>query len=161
MIVGVNADGLHEVFTTPFPEGEINGPEVHANMADALLANRSIAPSPTWVTVGTDPRRRRHRRHCRMVPQRVAHRRGGTWLPRRFWSGSRWSGSRAGSRSPSPFPRWRSSLPSSANSRGDTSSRAARSARSRSSSPATSRRTSSISSWRIRRSPPSAARAVT
>ena len=51
VIVGVNADGLHEVFTTPFPEGEINGPEVHANMADALLANRSIAPSPTWVTV--------------------------------------------------------------------------------------------------------------
>ncbi len=51
VIVGVNADGLHEVFTTPFPEGEINGPEVHANMADALLANRSIARSPAWVTV--------------------------------------------------------------------------------------------------------------
>ena len=51
MIVGVNADGLHEVFTTPFPVGEINGPEVHANMADALLANRSIVRSPAWVTV--------------------------------------------------------------------------------------------------------------
>ena len=51
VIVGVNADGLHEVFTTPFPEGEINGPEVHANMADALLANRSIVRSPAWVTV--------------------------------------------------------------------------------------------------------------
>ena len=51
VIVGVNADGLHEVFTTPFPEGEINGPEVHANMADALLANRTIVKSPVWVTV--------------------------------------------------------------------------------------------------------------
>lgn len=51
VIVGVNADGLHEVFTTPFPEGEINGPEVHANMADALLANRSIARTHPWATV--------------------------------------------------------------------------------------------------------------
>ncbi len=51
VIVGVNADGLHEVFTTPFPEGEINGPEVHANVADALIANRSIARSPAWVAV--------------------------------------------------------------------------------------------------------------
>ncbi len=51
VIVGVNADGLHEVFTTPFPEGEINGPEVHANVADALLANRSTARSPGWVLV--------------------------------------------------------------------------------------------------------------
>ncbi len=51
VIVGVNADGLHEAFTTPFPEGEINGPEVHANMADAMLANRSIVRSPAWVTV--------------------------------------------------------------------------------------------------------------
>jgi adenylate cyclase len=51
VIVGVNADGLHEVFTTPFPEGEINGPEVHANVAEALLVHRSIARSPAWVTV--------------------------------------------------------------------------------------------------------------
>ena len=51
VIVGVNADGLHEVFTTPFPEGEINGPEVHANMTDALLASRSIVRSPASVTV--------------------------------------------------------------------------------------------------------------
>ena len=51
VIVGVNADGLHEVFTTPFPEGEINGPEVHANVADALIVNRSIARSPAWVAV--------------------------------------------------------------------------------------------------------------
>ena len=51
VIVGVNADGLHEVFTTPFPVGEINGPEVHANMTDAMLANRSIVRSPAWLTV--------------------------------------------------------------------------------------------------------------
>jgi adenylate cyclase len=51
VIVGVNADGLHEVFTTPFPEGEINGPEVHANIADALLAGRAIVRTPAWVTV--------------------------------------------------------------------------------------------------------------
>ena len=51
VIVGVNADGLHEVFTTPFPAGEINGPEVHANMTDALLANRAIVRSPAWITV--------------------------------------------------------------------------------------------------------------
>ena len=50
VIVGVNADGLHEVFTTPFSEGEINGPEVHANMVDAMLSNRSIVRSPPWVT---------------------------------------------------------------------------------------------------------------
>ncbi len=50
VFVGINAEGLHEVFTTPFSEGEINGPEVHANMTDALLSNRSIARSAPWVT---------------------------------------------------------------------------------------------------------------
>ena len=38
-------------FSTPFRSGEINGPEVHANVIDALLANRSIERSPAWVTV--------------------------------------------------------------------------------------------------------------
>ncbi len=42
VIVGATAEGLNEAFTTPFPSGEINGPEVHANMVDAMLANRSI-----------------------------------------------------------------------------------------------------------------------
>jgi len=51
VIVGANAEGLHEIFTTPFPEGEINGPEVHANLIDAMLANRSIVRAPMWVTV--------------------------------------------------------------------------------------------------------------
>jgi adenylate cyclase len=51
VIVGGNAEGLHETFTTPFPEGEINGPEVHANVLDGLLASRSIVRSPEWMTV--------------------------------------------------------------------------------------------------------------
>jgi adenylate cyclase len=50
VIVGGNAEGLHETFTTPFPEGEINGPEVHANVLDGLLASRSIVRSPGWMT---------------------------------------------------------------------------------------------------------------
>ena len=51
VVVGVNAEGLHEVFTTPFPVGEINGPEVHANLIDAMLADRSIERAPAWVGV--------------------------------------------------------------------------------------------------------------
>ena len=51
VFVGINAEGLHEVFTTPFSEGEINGPEVHANMADALLSHRSIVRAAPWVIV--------------------------------------------------------------------------------------------------------------
>ena len=51
VVVGANAEGLYEVFSTPFRSGEINGPEVHANMIDAMLANRSIQRTPAWVTV--------------------------------------------------------------------------------------------------------------
>ena len=51
VIVGVTAEGLYELFTTPFSEGEINGPEVHANVVDAVLADRSIVRSPSWLTV--------------------------------------------------------------------------------------------------------------
>ena len=51
VVVGVNAEGLHEVFKTPFPSGEINGPEVHADVIDALLANRSITRASGWVTM--------------------------------------------------------------------------------------------------------------
>jgi len=42
VIVGVTAEGLNENFTTPFPSGEINGPEVHANLVDAMLGDRAI-----------------------------------------------------------------------------------------------------------------------
>ena len=50
VIVGGSGEGLTEAFTTPFPEGEINGPEVHANVIDALLSQRSMVPSASWVT---------------------------------------------------------------------------------------------------------------
>lgn len=53
VVVGGSAEGLTEAFTTPFPEGEINGPEVHANMIDALLSDRAIVRAPGWVTVAT------------------------------------------------------------------------------------------------------------
>ncbi|HWI18635.1 MAG TPA: adenylate/guanylate cyclase domain-containing protein [Vicinamibacterales bacterium] len=51
VIVGATAEGLHEAFATPFPRGEINGPEVHANMIDALSGARTIVPAPAWVGV--------------------------------------------------------------------------------------------------------------
>jgi adenylate cyclase len=51
VVVGVSAEGLHEVFKTPFPTGEINGPEVHADVIDAMLANRSVARSPAWMAI--------------------------------------------------------------------------------------------------------------
>jgi adenylate cyclase len=51
VIVGGTAEGLNENFTTPFPQGEINGPEVHANLVDAFIANRSIARAPGWVAI--------------------------------------------------------------------------------------------------------------
>jgi adenylate cyclase len=51
VVVGGNGQGLKEVFTTPFPAGEINGPEVHANVIDGLLAGRAIAPAAPWVGI--------------------------------------------------------------------------------------------------------------
>jgi len=48
VVVGVTAQGLHEVFTTPFGEGAIAGPEVHANIIDAWQSHRTIAPGPGW-----------------------------------------------------------------------------------------------------------------
>ncbi len=51
VVVGGTGEGLREAFTTPFSHGAIMGPEVHANLIDSLLTNRSIQPSPTWVTV--------------------------------------------------------------------------------------------------------------
>jgi adenylate cyclase len=51
VVVGVSAEGLHEVFSTPFRSGEINGPEVHANMIDAMLTSRSIERSPVWIAI--------------------------------------------------------------------------------------------------------------
>jgi adenylate cyclase len=52
VIVGGTAAGLKDAFTTPFPQGAIDGPEVHANMIDAFLAPRTIEPAPASVTLG-------------------------------------------------------------------------------------------------------------
>jgi adenylate cyclase len=51
VVVGVTAEGLHEAFTTPFPSGALDGPEVHANAIDALLADRAVARAPAMVGV--------------------------------------------------------------------------------------------------------------
>jgi adenylate cyclase len=52
VIVGAGAAGLKDAFTTPFPRGAIDGPEVHANMIDAFLASRSIERAPPATTLG-------------------------------------------------------------------------------------------------------------
>ena len=51
VVVGGSGEGLKESFTTPFPEGAIDGPEVHANVIDGLLSGRSVAPAEPWVGV--------------------------------------------------------------------------------------------------------------
>lgn len=51
VIVGGTAEGLKDFFTTPFPQGDITGPEVHANVVDSFLAGRSIVAAPAWVTL--------------------------------------------------------------------------------------------------------------
>jgi adenylate cyclase len=48
VVVGGSGEGLKEVFTTPFTSGDIDGPEVHANVIDALLSGRSMARAPQW-----------------------------------------------------------------------------------------------------------------
>ena len=50
VIVGGSGAGLKEAFTTPFPSGDIDGPEVHANVIDGLLRDRSIERAPASVT---------------------------------------------------------------------------------------------------------------
>ncbi len=50
VVVGVSAQGLHiDNFTVPFREGQMPGAEVHANVIDGLLHDRSIAAS-SWLT---------------------------------------------------------------------------------------------------------------
>lgn len=50
-IVGATAEGIKDIFTTPFSSGDISGPEVHANLVDAFIAQRSIEPAPRYVGV--------------------------------------------------------------------------------------------------------------
>lgn len=51
VIVGATAEGIKDIFTTPFSSGEISGPEVHANLVNAFRAHRSIERAPRYVTV--------------------------------------------------------------------------------------------------------------
>jgi adenylate cyclase len=48
VVVGLTAEGLRDLFTTPFGEGRMPGAEVHANVIDALLSGRTIAPAAPW-----------------------------------------------------------------------------------------------------------------
>ncbi len=44
VVIGATAQGLFDVFTTPFPQGRMTGPEAHANIIDAFGAGRSVTP---------------------------------------------------------------------------------------------------------------------
>jgi adenylate cyclase len=48
VIVGVAAEGLRDVFVTPFAEGRMPGAEVHANTIDAWREGRALAPLAAW-----------------------------------------------------------------------------------------------------------------
>jgi adenylate cyclase len=45
VVVGVTAEGLRDLFTTPLGEGRMPGAEVHANVIDGLLTGHAIAPA--------------------------------------------------------------------------------------------------------------------
>jgi adenylate cyclase len=45
VFVGFTASGLVDVFNTPFGEGSMPGIQVHASMADSILANRFVKPA--------------------------------------------------------------------------------------------------------------------
>jgi adenylate cyclase len=51
VVVGATAEGLKDFFSTPFGEGRMPGPEVHANILDGLLTNRAIAPATAAQSV--------------------------------------------------------------------------------------------------------------
>jgi adenylate cyclase len=52
VVIGTTAAGLSDVFVTPFPKGKMPGAEVHANVIDNLLSQRSLAPlAPAWGVV--------------------------------------------------------------------------------------------------------------
>ncbi len=48
VVVGVSAQGLKDTFTTPFSEGQMPGAEFHANVIDALISGRTLAPASMW-----------------------------------------------------------------------------------------------------------------
>jgi adenylate cyclase len=125
VIVGGSGEGLKEVFTTPFARGEINGPEVHANLVDAMLANRSIVRAPVQVDVALVL--------AAVAVVGVAGAFLNAWL----------TGAVAAVFAACRCSRW--CWPTLATWPGNTSSKGAKSGRSRSCSPATCRRMSTIS----------------
>jgi adenylate cyclase len=49
VVVGVAAEGLRDVFVTPFAEGRMPGAEIHANAIDAWRAGRVLVPLSAWT----------------------------------------------------------------------------------------------------------------
>lgn len=49
VVVGLAAEGLRDVFVTPFAEGRMPGAEVHANAIDAWRNGRVLAPLPPRI----------------------------------------------------------------------------------------------------------------
>ena len=52
VFVGFTASGLVDVFNTPFGEGTMSGIQLHASVADSIIANRFIAPSSRTSRIG-------------------------------------------------------------------------------------------------------------
>jgi adenylate cyclase len=52
VFVGITAEGLGDVFTSPFERaGNMPGIFMHASVADNILSNRAIVRAPRWVNV--------------------------------------------------------------------------------------------------------------
>ena len=51
VIVGATAEGIKDIFTSPFSTSEMSGPEMHANIVDAFITHRSIERAPGYVTI--------------------------------------------------------------------------------------------------------------
>ncbi|MCC7124762.1 MAG: adenylate/guanylate cyclase domain-containing protein [Acidobacteria bacterium] len=51
VVVGVTAQGIPDVFTTPFAEGRMPGAEIHANAIDAWRRGRTLTPAGAGVAL--------------------------------------------------------------------------------------------------------------
>lgn len=51
VFVGVTASGLFDVFETPFAGGKMPGIQIHAAVADDVLSQRFLKPTPDWVRI--------------------------------------------------------------------------------------------------------------
>jgi adenylate cyclase len=50
VIVGATAEGIKDIFASPFSSSDMSGPEMHANIVDAFIERRSIERAPAMVT---------------------------------------------------------------------------------------------------------------